>query len=198
MPRATLLLVLLVSCAHALMHTYELALPSVEQKIAATYFPDDPVVGKKVNGWMHLSWRLPLGLGAFLAGWLVDRFGTRRMLAIFLLGCSGMSLLAGFVLSLPTLFVVMCFMGIFACIYHPAGLALLSRETDIHNRGRALGIHGVFGSAGIGAAPFIAWFVLNICGVNPTVKSVGPPRNYRFIILCQCMLIQVWNWITAI
>jgi FSR family fosmidomycin resistance protein-like MFS transporter len=163
MPRATLLLVLLVSCAHALMHTYELSLPSVEQNIEATHLPNDPAGGKKVSGWMQFAWRLPLGLGAFLAGWLVDRFGARRMLAIYLLGCGGMSLLAGFVLSLPTLFVVMCFMGIFACIYHPAGLALLSKETDIHNRGRALGIHGVFGSAGIGAAPFIAGLVLTIC-----------------------------------
>ncbi len=164
MPRATLILVLLVSCAHALVHMYEKSLPSVEQEIAATYFAsDDQVRAKQVSGWMQLGWRLPLGLGALLAGWLVHRYGARRLLAIYLLGCGGMSLLAGLILPLPTLFVVMIMMGVFACIYHPAGLALLSHETDIHNRGRALGIHGVFGSAGIGAAPFLAGFVLMIC-----------------------------------
>jgi MFS family permease len=163
MPRSTLLLVLLVSCAHALVHTYELSLPSVEQEIAADYFPDDPDRGKAVNGWMAYCWTLPLGFGALVAGWFVDRFGARYMLAVYLLGCGGMSLLAGWVVPLPGLFTVMCFMGIFACIYHPAGLALISTETTIDNRGRALGMHGIFGSAGIGAAPFVAGFVLSVC-----------------------------------
>jgi MFS family permease len=163
MLRATFYLVLLVSCAHALVHWYELSLPSVEQEIAAEFFPEDPVKGKAVNGWMALVWRLPLGFGALLAGWLVDRFGARRMLALYLLGCGGMCLAASWAFSISLLFAVMACMGVFACIYHPAGLALISHETTIDNRGRALGLHGIFGSAGIGAAPFVAGLVLSAC-----------------------------------
>ena len=44
--RTTLSLVLLVSFAHALVHVYEQSLPSVEQRIAAEYFPDDAAAGK--------------------------------------------------------------------------------------------------------------------------------------------------------
>ncbi len=163
MPRATLTLVLLVSCAHALVHMYELSLPSVEQEIAAEFYPDDPAVGKAVNGWMAFVWRLPLGLGGLLAGWLVDRGGSRRMLVLYLLGCGGMALLASWAFSISMLFAVMACMGLFACIYHPAGLALISHETTLETRGRALGLHGIFGSAGIGAAPFVAGLVLSIC-----------------------------------
>jgi len=54
-----------------------------------------------------------------------------------------------------TLFVSMIAMGAFASIYHPAGLALISRETTPENRSRALGLHGIFGSAGIGTAPLM-------------------------------------------
>jgi len=161
--RAILVLVVLVSIAHALVHTYEVALPSVEQKIAEHYFPDDPVRGKAINGWMASTWRIPLGFGALAAGWFVDRFGARRMLGVYLMGCGLMSLLVGLALPLPALFMAMFFMGSFACIYHPAGLSLISREVPVAHRGRAFGFHGVFGSAGVASAPFVAGFVLSLC-----------------------------------
>jgi MFS family permease len=153
---STLRLVLIVSCAHAMVHVLELALPSVEQLIAADY-----AVGKEVTGALAATWRLPFGLGAFAAGWLVDRFGAQRMLAIYLLGCSGTCILAGMGPSLAGLFAVMFTMGLFASVYHPAGLALISHQTTASVRPRALGIHGIFGSAGIGSAPFLAGFVLS-------------------------------------
>ena len=43
-------LVLLVCCAHALVHVYELALPSVEQEIASEFFADDAEAGKTLTG----------------------------------------------------------------------------------------------------------------------------------------------------
>ena len=55
------------------------------------------------------------------------------------------------------MFAVMLVMGAFASIYHPAGLALLSHCTTPTNRPRALGLHGIIGSAGIGGAPLMAW-----------------------------------------
>jgi FSR family fosmidomycin resistance protein-like MFS transporter len=153
--RATLLLILLVSCAHAMAHVFELSLPSVEQLVAADYG-----FGKLTSGLLATTWRLPWGLGALLAGFLVDRFGSRRMLTIYLFGCAAMCAVATQQMPLPALFGVMFMMGLFASIYHPAGLALISHETTAANRPRALGLHGIFGSAGIGAAPFVAGWVL--------------------------------------
>ena len=153
MTRATLLLVLLVSCAHALVHVYEQSLPSVEQRIAAEYFPTDPAAGKAMTGQLSNTWRLMWGLGGILAGWLVDYVGGRRMLALYLFGCSVTCGLAAMSGSKNELFWAMLLMGAFASIYHPAGLTLISHETNPTNRARAQGIHGVFGSAGIGSAP---------------------------------------------
>lgn len=157
----TLRLVLLVSCAHALVHAYELALPSVEQEVAGHYFPEAAAAqGKQAMGWLAAAWRIPWGFGAMLAGWLVDRYGARRMLLLYLLGCSGLCFLAGLAPPLQLMFVVMFAMGTLASIYHPAGLALISHATDEQDRPRALGIHGIFGSAGIALSPFLAGTLL--------------------------------------
>lgn len=157
---ATLRLILLVSCAHALVHIYELSLPSVEQEIADEYFQADPAAGKQFTGQLSNYWRLLWGLGALLAGWLVDRVGGKPMLAIYLLACGAMCVMAAFSQSRSALLVAMIGMGAMAAIYHPAGLALISHHTNLTTRPRALGIHGIFGSLGIGAAPLIAWLAL--------------------------------------
>lgn len=160
MSSATWRLVLLVSCAHALVHVYELSLPSVEQQVAFEYIPSDVAAGKQMTGLLQTVWRLPWGLGALLAGWLVDRLGSKRMLAVFLLGTAAVCGLVGMVPTLPILFVLMLAMGMLACIYHPAGLALISHNTTPSQLPMALGVHGVFGSIGIGLTPILAGLLL--------------------------------------
>ena len=155
-------LIILVACAHGLVHIYEQSLPSVEQEIATEFYGDDIAAGRGMTGLMSNSWRFTWGMGALIAGWLVDRFGGRKMLAIYLMGCSAMCAVLVICHSSSSLFAVMLLMGAFASIYHPAGLALLSHHTRPENRPRALGLHGVFGSIGIGAAPLIAWFLLKM------------------------------------
>ncbi len=148
-------LVLLVSCAHSLVHIFELSVPAVELDVASDYG-----VTPATTGMLSSVWRFPFGMGALLAGWLVDRFGAPRLLVFYLFGCGLAAIVAAQAVPLPALFVVMFAMGSAASIYHPAGLALLSYETTAENRAKALGIHGIFGSAGIGGAPFLAAIVL--------------------------------------
>lgn len=155
MSPATLRLILLVSCAHALVHVYELAFPSVEQLIAASFHVD-----ATVTGLLGTCWRLPFGFGALAAGWLADRFGSKPMLIIYLAGCAVTSALVAIAPDLAMLFVVMFAMGSFASIYHPAGLAIISHETRPQDLPMALGYHGIFGSIGIAGAPFLAALVL--------------------------------------
>jgi MFS family permease len=149
--RALLKLVLLVSCAHALVHVYELSLPSVEQLVVADFH-----VTKQASGNLATCFRLPFGLLAIVIGWLVDRYGAKRFLTTYLIGCGAMAAAVSLTTSLPVLYVVMFAMGSFASMYHPAGLALISHETTLANRPRALGVHGIFGSLGIASAPFLA------------------------------------------
>ena len=155
MSPATLRLIVLVSCAHALVHIYELAFPSVEQLIAAEFD-----VGTRVTGVLGNCWRLPFGLGALAAGWFVDRLGSKPLLIVYLLGCAATSILAWWAPTLAILFGTMFAMGTFASIYHPAGLAIISHEATPDQRTMALGYHGILGSIGIAAAPFLAALAL--------------------------------------
>lgn len=153
MLRNSLIIICLVSVAHAMVHVYELSLPAVEQEIAHDYFADNPADGKAMTGRLSCVWRLMWGVGAVAAGWLVDRYGARRLLAAYLIGCAAACLMGARSSDQSTLMLAMILMGGMASIYHPAGLALISHETTAENRPRALGIHGIFGSAGIGTGP---------------------------------------------
>jgi len=155
MKSATLRLVLLVSCCHAMVHVYELSFASVEQLVGTDFG-----VGTDVTGWLGTCLRLPFGLCAILAGWLADRFGAKRLLLVYLVGASGAALMAWWTPNLGLLFLAMFSLGVFASVYHPAGVGLISHETTAENRPMALGYHGIFGSAGIAAGPFLAALVL--------------------------------------
>jgi MFS family permease len=158
----TLRLVLLVSCAHGLVHVYEHSFASIEQLVAI-----DPAFGiaaeaqTHVTGMLGSSLRLPFGMCALLAGWLADRFGTKRLLLLYLLGASAACAMNWLAPNLGYLFFSMFTLGVFASIYHPAGVGLISLHTTPENRTMALGYHGIFGSAGIASGPFLAGLVLS-------------------------------------
>lgn len=176
MPPATFRLILLISCAHALVHMFELSLPAVEQMIG-----EDFGVDKNITGALGTVWRLPFGLAAILAGWLADRYGSRLMLLVYLAGCAATSVLTWWSPSLTVLFPVMFAMGCFASIYHPAGLALISRETTPETRGAALGCHGILGSFGIAGAPFAAMLVFSQTDIDW--------RQYYLILIIPAVVI---------
>ncbi|GEM_PF-326999 len=162
MDRKTFRLVLLISFCHALVHVYEQSFSSVEQLIAESFG-----VTQATTGLLGTSFRLPFGLCALAAGWLADRWGQKAMLVIYLAGCGLTSLLlfgigASPVLSkqIAFLFLVLPILGLFASIYHPAGLALIAQRTTPENRPLSLGYHGILGSLGISAGPLIASWVL--------------------------------------
>ncbi|NQV26247.1 MAG: MFS transporter [Rhodopirellula sp.] len=178
MPATTFQLVLLISCAHALVHTFELALPAVEQMIGTEYG-----VGKDATGMLGMVWRLPFGLGAVLAGFLADRYGSRPLLIVYLVGCSLTAVLARWAPTFNMLFLIMLAMGCFASIYHPAGLSLISRETTPETRGSALGLHGIIGSLGIAGAPFGAMLLFS--------SGDFGWRDYYLILTAPALLIAV-------
>lgn len=182
MDAATFRLVLLVSCAHALVHVFELSLPSVEQMIGEEFS-----VGRERTGMLGTCWRLPFGCGALLAGWLADRFGSKPMLIAYLCGCGTTAALTWWSPTLPILFTVMFAMGCFASIYHPAGLAIISRETTPENRGAALGWHGIVGSLGIAGAPFLAAVVFR-------AEAVTWRMYYAGLVIPACLLAVFIAW----
>lgn len=144
---------------------------------------DEYEVGKASTGALGMVWRLPFGLGAVLAGFLADRYGSRPLLIVYLVGCSATAVLAKWAPSFNILFLVMLAMGCFASIYHPAGLSLISRETTPETRGSALGLHGIIGSLGIAGAPFGAMLLFSSSNLGW--------RDYYLILTVPALLIAV-------
>ncbi|MDG2128602.1 MAG: MFS transporter [Fuerstiella sp.] len=159
MPRSNpvVRIILLVSCAHALVHLLEQSVASVEQVISAEF-----TLSFKQSGFLGSALRLPYGIGAFFAGLLADRFGEKRILVLYLFGSALVSV--SFLASggASAIYCQLFTMGAFASMYHPAGLSLLAHETTPETRSRALGIHGIFGSLGIASAPFVAGLMLSV------------------------------------
>lgn len=159
MPRSNhvVRIILLVSCAHALVHLLEQSIASVEQVISSEFS-----LTLKQSGFLGSALRLPYGIGAFFAGLLADRFGEKRILVLYLFGSAIVSV--SFVASggASVIYCQLFAMGAFASMYHPAGLSLLAHETTPATRARALGIHGIFGSLGIASAPFMAGLMLSV------------------------------------
>jgi MFS transporter, FSR family, fosmidomycin resistance protein len=94
------------------------------------------------------------GAGALPAGWLGDRWSTLAMMIAFFIGMGLSAVLTGMASSALGLAVGLGAIGLFASIYHPVGMAWLVRNAE--NKGRALGVNGVFGSLGVASAGVIA------------------------------------------
>jgi MFS family permease len=101
---------------------------------------------------------LVYGLCAIPAGFLADRFGSRRMLVLAAGGCTLSLLLVAAAPSFPLLALGLVLLGLSAGLYHPSGLSLLSRAVASGERGRAIGIHGAGGNLGEAIAPAWAWW----------------------------------------
>jgi len=102
------------------------------------------------------------GAMALPAGWLGDRWSAEGMMTIFFLGTGASAILTGLADTPLGLAVGLTLIGAFASIYHPVGIAWLVRVAV--NRGRALGINGVFGNLGTAGAALVAGVLTEAVG----------------------------------
>jgi MFS family permease len=105
---------------------------------------------------------LLMGVGALPVGLWVDAWGSTRVLFLYLLATAAAGVGVALAPTAPLLIVALTALGLALSIYHPAGLALLSQ--GVRARGRALGINGVAGSAGIAAGPLLGLFAADYLG----------------------------------
>lgn len=103
---------------------------------------------------LMLAGQILFGAAAVPAGWLADRWSAPGMMALFFLGTGGMCVATGFADGPVAMAIGLGGIGLFASIYHPVGIAWVTR--DPATRGRALGINGVFGSFGTAGGAAVA------------------------------------------
>jgi len=115
------------------------------------------------------------GLFALPAGWLADKWSREGMIAVFFVGIGASSIATAFAqtpLQMGTgLFVV----GVFAAIYHPVGLAIVTQRWK--NTGMRLAVNGVWGNLGVASAALITGYFIDNGGwrmafVVPGVFSI--------------------------
>jgi MFS family permease len=155
-----------VSACHALVHAYMLVFPTIYKSLGNSLKLEFAGVG-----FVGMASYLAFGFGSLPAGLLADRLGARLLMVICLVGTTLASVLA-FVLG-STVGVVMSLilLGLFASMYHPAGLSILSRS--IKDIGRGMGIHGMAGTMGVAVAPLIAGTVTERFGWTYSYLVLG-------------------------
>ena len=105
-----------------------------------------------------------IGLGAPAAGWLADRFGHARMMAVFFLGIGAASVVAGLVSGPTGMAAALAGIGLFGALYHPVALAWVSMEAPVAIRGRVMGWVGIAGSIGVALSAVIAGGLAALAG----------------------------------
>jgi len=148
----------LVMLAHGMVHTYELSIP-IFVSIWLSEFDVIRFAGMEVAvtqatlGVIVTAGYALFGLGALPGGIVVDRVGSRRLIAACLFGMGGAFLLLGVAPSLVVVALALLAWGTAASVYHPAGLTLISK--GVTERGTGFAYHGMAGNLGIGLGPLV-------------------------------------------
>ncbi len=118
---------------------------------------------------------LLFGACAPVAAHLADTWNRTGMIAVFFIGIGLTSIATSFATSPLQIGIGLAFLGAFAAIYHPVGIAMVVEGGG--NVGWRLGANGVWGNMGVAAAPLITGFILadydwRLAFVVPGVVSI--------------------------
>ena len=128
---------------------------------------------------------IAFGALAVPVGWLADKWSRESMLAIFFIGIGASSAFTALAETPLQIGVGLLFIGVFAAIYHPVGIAMV-----VHGRektGVPLAINGIFGNMGIAVAALMTGLLIDTNGwraafVLPGILSIGCGFAYILFI----------------
>lgn len=142
------LAVALVNVAHFLSHFYQFVLPPVFALMAVRLD-----VGYTELGFAITVFSVATGISQTPAGFLVDRLGAAKLLALGVGVLGGAVALYGFAPSYWMLLPLVAVAGMANSIFHPADFAILADVTPERRVGRVFSLHAVSGNLGWAAAP---------------------------------------------
>ncbi|ESS07871.1 MAG: sugar phosphate permease [uncultured archaeon A07HN63] len=153
---------------HAMVHTYELAVPILLTVWLVEYSVTSATLGTVVAVGYGL-----FGVGALPGGVLVDRFGSRRLIVGCLFGMGSAFVLLGLLPGVAGIALALAVWGLAASVYHPAGLTLISKGTN--QRGAAFAYHGMAANVGIAGGPFLTALLLVVVEWETAVVLLALP-----------------------
>ena len=111
------------------------------------------------------------GLFSLPAGWLADKWSREGMIAVFFIGIGLASILTAFARSPVEIGAALFVLGIFAAIYHPVGLAIVTGRWK--NSGMRIAFNGVWGNLGVGSAALITGYFIDHGGWRMAFVAPG-------------------------
>lgn len=99
------------------------------------------------------------GVFALPAGRLADRWSRDGMMCVFFTGIGVSSIATGFAQNPLQIGIGLFVIGMFAAIYHPVGLAIVSMRW--RNMGMRIAANGVWGNLGVASAALITGYLID-------------------------------------
>jgi MFS family permease len=153
---------------HATFHTYELVIPLFVVVWLDAFSVTPAALGLVVGASYALT-----GVGALPAGLLADAYSAKRLVLACIAGMAGGFALLATATGLPRLALGLLVWGVAASVYHPAGLALISRGAEA--RGTAFAYHGIAGNVGVATGPLLGAVLLVVLDWRAVVLALVVP-----------------------
>ncbi|HJQ59774.1 MAG TPA: MFS transporter [Vineibacter sp.] len=158
-----------VGLAHGLSHFYQLALAT----LLIVLMPDFGMSFAEVGALGAVFYGVS-GAGQTAAGFAVDRFGARPVLAFGLLATSSaFALIAVLASGFWSLVPLVVLAGLGNCVFHPADFAILNASVDSKRLARAFSVHGLGGTLGWAPAPPAIYFLSSALGWQAAALIAG-------------------------
>lgn len=168
----------LVGLAHGLSHFFQLVLPPLFPMVRDEFGVSYAALGAVMAVFYTVS-----GITQTAAGFLVDRFGARRILLAGLALVAAGAILTGLAPSFPWLFVAAAVGGLGNSVFHPADFALLNAKVTPSRLGHAFGVHGIVGNVGWVLAPVFVFPLAQMYGWRMAVIAAGALGLVAFALL---------------
>lgn len=158
----------LVGSAHFCSHFFQLSLPSLFPLIRAEFGIGFAALGLVMSVFYGAS-----GIAQTPAGFLVDRFGARRILLAGLALLAAAVGLAGLAPTYWALLPVAALAGLGNSVFHPADYAILTARVSERRLGRGYSVHSVCGNLGWAAAPAVLVALAGVWGWRRALLLAG-------------------------
>src|SRR3954454_13145500 len=99
------------------------------------------------------------GVFSYPAGWLADKWSREGMMVLFFVGIGLAAVGTGFAQTPLQVGIGLFVIGVFAAIYHPVGLAMVTAKWK--NTGMRLAVNGVWGNLGVESAALITGYLID-------------------------------------